>query len=171
MAHPRHDAVRGRYDFRCGYCGVSEVDTGGELTVDHYQPLAAGGGDEEENLVYACARCNQYKGDYFPSAPARAAGRRVLHPLRDDPSTHLREDPESARLEGITDTGRFHISLLRLNRSPLIQRRLRLRLDDLRALRQELLEMEVAQLRRAVASLRATIRLPHPPLDQNPAES
>lgn len=163
--------MRGRYDFRCGYCGVSEVDTGGELTVDHYQPLAAGGGDEDDNLVYACARCNQYKAASFPDAAALAAGRRALHPLRDNLSAHLSEDPQSGRLEGITETGRFHISLLRLNRFPLIQRRLRLRLDDLRALRQELLEMEVTHLRREVASLRATIRLPHPPLNQNPDES
>ncbi len=31
-AHPKHDAVRGRYHGRCGYCGVSEEDAGGEFT-------------------------------------------------------------------------------------------------------------------------------------------
>ena len=29
MAHPRQDEVRRRYHRRCGYCGVSETDTGG----------------------------------------------------------------------------------------------------------------------------------------------
>lgn len=146
MAYPRHEAVRTRYEFRCGYCGVSE-------------------------LVYACARCNLYKADTFPDAAHRAAGRRILHPLRDDLSAHLREDPESGRLEAITDTGRFHIHTLRLNRPPLIHQRLRRRLENLRALRQELLEMEVAQLRRTVTSLRATLGLLPAPNDLNPDQS
>ncbi len=53
MAHPRHAQVRARYQNCCGYCGVSEEDTGGELCVDHYIPVTAGGGDEDDNLVYA----------------------------------------------------------------------------------------------------------------------
>jgi hypothetical protein len=35
MAHPKLQMVRARYAFCCGYCGVSEADVGGELTVDH----------------------------------------------------------------------------------------------------------------------------------------
>ena len=68
MAHPKHAQVRQCYHARCGYCGVSEADTGGELTVDHYQPRTAGGGDDEDNLVYACMKCNQYKGAFVPDA-------------------------------------------------------------------------------------------------------
>jgi hypothetical protein len=30
--------VRKRADFACEYCGVSEIDSGGELTIDHYCP-------------------------------------------------------------------------------------------------------------------------------------
>lgn len=63
VPHPKHERVRQRYDGRCGYCGLSEVDAGGELTVDHFRPVAAGGGDDDDNLVYACFRCNLYKGD------------------------------------------------------------------------------------------------------------
>jgi DNA-directed RNA polymerase subunit RPC12/RpoP len=62
MAHPRLPTVRERYAFCCGYCGVCEADVGGELTVDHFCPVSAGGDDSDENLVYACVRCNQYKG-------------------------------------------------------------------------------------------------------------
>ncbi len=54
MAHPKHHAVRQRYGGCCGYCGLSETDTGGELTVDHFRPLSAGGDDGDGNLVYAC---------------------------------------------------------------------------------------------------------------------
>ena len=43
------DQVRVIYDFRCGYCGVSEAESGGELDVDHFRPLLHGGTDELDN--------------------------------------------------------------------------------------------------------------------------
>ena len=47
VAHPQLQQVRERYGFRCGYCGVTEVDVGGELTVDHFRPVSAGGDNSE----------------------------------------------------------------------------------------------------------------------------
>ena len=32
------EAVRRRATFACEYCGVSETDTAGALTIDHNQP-------------------------------------------------------------------------------------------------------------------------------------
>jgi hypothetical protein len=61
MPHPQHEQVRQAYDHRCGYYGVDENSAGCEFTVDHYQPRAASGTDDFDNLVYACHRCNQYK--------------------------------------------------------------------------------------------------------------
>jgi 5-methylcytosine-specific restriction endonuclease McrA len=81
VAHPKHEQVRQRYGYRCGYCGVTEVDAGGDLTVDHHQPVAAGGDDSDANLVYACSRCNLYKADFVASADNLARGWQVLHPL------------------------------------------------------------------------------------------
>ena len=66
MAHPKHEQVRQHYGQRCGYCGITETDAGGELTIDHYRPVAAGGNDSDDNLVYACFRCNQYCGRFVP---------------------------------------------------------------------------------------------------------
>lgn len=60
----RRAAIRKAYGYRCGYCGVHEHDVGGELEVDHYQPRAAGGSDELDNLVYRCPTCNRFKGSY-----------------------------------------------------------------------------------------------------------
>ena len=42
MAHSKQAEIAARYDYRCGYCGVSEVDAGDELTVDHYRPVSQG---------------------------------------------------------------------------------------------------------------------------------
>src|SRR2546425_13120483 len=119
MAHPQHEQVRRAFAHRCGYCGVDEIAVGSELTVDHYQPCSAGGTDEFENLVYACHRCNQYKGDYWPTPEEEAAGQIVLHPHRHDSSLHWHENRMTGELEPLTATGSFHIRLLHLNRPPL----------------------------------------------------
>ncbi|NBC05683.1 MAG: hypothetical protein GVY26_00640 [Bacteroidetes bacterium] len=55
--------MRKRAAFRCEFCGVSEKDTGGQLSIDHYQPKSKGGSDNFSNLIYCCARCNLYKSD------------------------------------------------------------------------------------------------------------
>lgn len=45
---------------RCGYCGSSAS------TIDHIMPRSRGGADSWENLVAACLRCNNVKGDRTP---------------------------------------------------------------------------------------------------------
>ena len=46
----------------CQYCG----DAKGNMTVDHVIPKRLGGSDSWENLVCACGRCNNKKGDHSP---------------------------------------------------------------------------------------------------------
>jgi len=41
------------YNYKCQYCGEQEA-----THIDHLYPRAAGGGDELENLIPACGRCN-----------------------------------------------------------------------------------------------------------------
>ena len=125
MAHPRHDLVRARYEGRCGYCGVGEVDAGGELTVDHYVPASAGGDDSDDNLIYCCVRCNLYKSDFTPDARQTAAGLRVLHPVRDRVADHVALEETTGLLIPKTETGRFHLALLHLNRPALVAHRRR----------------------------------------------
>ncbi len=152
MAHPKHADVRDRYDRCCGYCGVCEDDAGGELTVDHFIPVAAGGGDDDGNLVYACFRCNLFKADFCPSDADRLNGNVLLHPLRDDLALHIRLVEESGRLDAVTDTGRFQIRLLHLNRPALVAMRLRKQFRSLLDARQILLESEVRELRAIVGA-------------------
>ena len=152
MAHAKHQSVRVRYGACCGYCGLSETDAGGELTVDHFEPVWAGGDDSDDNLVYACFRCNLNKGSLLPGEAGGAGTRRLLHPLRDQLADHIQENAETGLLEGRTVSGAFHIAALRLNRDALIANRLRrwrdarmvARLDQAEA---ELLEKEAEALR------------------------
>lgn len=152
MRRPEFEAVRRRYQYACGYCGVTEAAAGGELTIDHYRPRAAGGGDDDDNLIYACVKCNQYKGEFWPHAEDMAQDRRVLHPWLDDLRTHLSEDEQTGHLQALTETGRFHIALLRLNRPQLVAHRLARRLERVLTEKQQLLEQQLAELRKTIAA-------------------
>ncbi len=55
---------------RCQYCGGAK----GPMTVDHVVPKTMGGRESWDNLVCACSRCNNKKGDRTPEE----AGMRLL---------------------------------------------------------------------------------------------
>lgn len=115
--------VRQRAGLACEFCGVTEVDVGGELTIDHFQPAAKGGDDSLENLLYCCARCNQYKLDYWPAHPESPS---LWNPRREPATQHLLE-LDDGTLHPLTATGVFSLERLRLNRPPLVAHRLRKR--------------------------------------------
>lgn len=124
MQRIEFDELRRQYNYSCGYCQVTEISVGGELTIDHFKPRAAGGSDDLDNLVYACQRCNLYKHHFWPSDDQLRRGERVLHPQRDDLMQHFFLKHASGQLEALTTTGQFHITLLQLNRPQLVKRRL-----------------------------------------------
>jgi hypothetical protein len=131
---------------------VTEITAGAELTLDHYRPRAAGGGDDPGNLVYACIRCNQYKGDFWPDSTDLAQGRRVLHPGVDDMAVHLAEDENTGNLRGLTPTGVFHMTLLRLNRPQLVAHRLAHRLQKILEEKIRLLEQQNVELEKTISA-------------------
>ncbi len=117
------ERVRQRANFACEFCDISETDTGGELTIDHFRPSSKGGDDSLDNLLYSCVRCNQYKLDYWPDHPGEPT---LWNPRLEPASTHFIE-LDDGTLYPLTETGLFTLQRLRLNRSPLIQHRLRKR--------------------------------------------
>lgn len=64
--HTASDVLRLLEDqgFRCHWCGADIG--GGRHTVDHYIPIAKGGGNGPENLVMSCLTCNCSKSDKLP---------------------------------------------------------------------------------------------------------
>ncbi|MCQ3937352.1 MAG: hypothetical protein DPW18_09925 [Chloroflexi bacterium] len=115
------EQVRLRANYACEFCGVTETDTGGELTIDHFQPLAKGGNDDPDNLIYCCHRCNQYKQDYWQSSQNDPA---LWNPRLEPSNVHFLE-AEDGTIHPLTQTGSFTIKRLRLNRPPLVAFRLR----------------------------------------------
>lgn len=165
MRDRKLDEVRNRYHFACGYCGATETATGGLLTLDHYKPRSLGGEDSEDNLVYACFKCNQYKGRFWPDADQSSRQQRVLHPLLDDLGKHLIENVQTGILEALSDTGRFHIGLLRLNRSQLIKNRLNKMMLQIYAQKLRLLEQQILELRSTLEAQEYYISILEDPLD------
>ena len=115
------EQVRQYANFACEFCGVTETDTGGQLTIDHYQPQAKGGEDHFENLLYCCARCNQYKMDYWPEQPEDV----FLWNPREEPFLQHFLELDDGMLYPLTPIGTFTLKRLRLNRPPLVAYRLR----------------------------------------------
>lgn len=58
---------------RCQYCGTNKPP----LTLDHVMPKSRGGAESWENLVTACVRCNNKKGNRTPEE----AGMKLSRPL------------------------------------------------------------------------------------------
>lgn len=110
--------VRAIYGPRCGYCGRTEAEIGAELTFDHFRPHSYGGPNAVENIVYACHACNEFKGSYWSDEPEG----RLLHPLNDDLTAHIREDDDGL-LSPLTPLGTAYIRILQLNRAPLVASR------------------------------------------------
>jgi HNH endonuclease len=115
------EQVRQRAQCACEFCGVTEIDVGGMLTIDHFQPRTKAGSDTLENLVYACIACNQYKQDYWPRTEIAPI---LWNPRQESASQHFVEQ-EDGQLTALTPTGVFTIKRLRLNRSQLIAARQR----------------------------------------------
>ncbi|MGH8004239.1 MAG: HNH endonuclease, partial [Limisphaerales bacterium] len=75
----------------CQYCGGAH----GEMTVDHVVPKIYGGADSWENLVCACTRCNNLKGD---KTPEQAGFPLLRRPRRPNQITFIQQ------FVGISDT-------------------------------------------------------------------
>jgi len=73
----RREVLR-RDHHTCQYCGSTH-----NLTLDHVVPLSRGGSHSWDNVVTACERCNQRKGNRTPeeaNMPLRSKPRAPLHP-------------------------------------------------------------------------------------------
>ena len=118
-------AVRNRVSARagcaCEFCGTSETDAGGDLSVDQYRAVCRGGCDDADNLLYCCIQCNQFKGDYWPDGPD---ARPLWNPRADAFADHFVEMADGS-LGPLTPAGAFTVLRLRLNRPALVARRIR----------------------------------------------
>lgn len=98
----------------CEYCLVHAEYTAFAHEVDHVIARKHGGASDADNLAYACAQCNRFKGSDI-AAPDPESGNLVplFHPRTMTWANHFALD--GPRIVGLTPIGRATERLLQLN--------------------------------------------------------
>lgn len=108
------DQVRDRAGDRCEYCQLPQACTVLPHEADHIRSQKHHGPTVLENLCWACARCNEFKGSdvssYDPVTDELVA---VFNPRTHAWVEHF--EWQGAALVGKTNIGRATIELLRIN--------------------------------------------------------
>jgi hypothetical protein len=98
ISRRRRFDVLEKYGYKCIYCGRGP-EHGVVLQVDHAEPVARGGENDDENLVASCVDCNLGKRDRIVAVPTRTfLGWLRGQKGRDDIVGDLARDEERWRL-------------------------------------------------------------------------
>jgi hypothetical protein len=114
--------IRSRAENCCEYCKSQDKFSPVFFTIDHINPIAAGGSNELENLAYACSLCNRLKWQkvaIFDSISNQSVP--IFNPRNDTWLHHFQWSDDYFQLIGISAVGRATISELQLNREKLIR--------------------------------------------------
>jgi hypothetical protein len=108
-------SVTRRAGARCEYCLLPEAASELRHVIDHVIAVQHGGGDDPENLAFACVRCNRHKGPNLSGIDPHTG---LLTPLYNPRSqrwrSHFRYD-EQGLLHGETAAGRVTVYVLAIN--------------------------------------------------------
>jgi hypothetical protein len=108
------DGVRRRAGGRCEYCRKPEGFSAHAHHVDHVIAQKHGGGDQPENLAFACFQCNLNKGsDIAGFDPDTGRLTPLYHPRSQGWEDHFAFDGPT--LVGRTPAARATIRLLQIN--------------------------------------------------------
>jgi HNH endonuclease len=111
--------TRERASGRCEYRLLHEDDTYLPHEIDHVIAEKHGGQVVLENLAWACASCNGYKGTDLTSVdPASGRLAPLFNPRRQKWQRHFHLN--GARIEPLTATGRVTVRLLHFNDPALV---------------------------------------------------
>lgn len=106
--------VRERANGRCEYCLIHEDDVAFPHEADHIIAEKHGGTATLDNLAWACAICNRYKGTDVASVVQQSGQVAALYnPRRQVWSRHFRY--LDGRIEPLTVAGRVTAALLHFN--------------------------------------------------------
>ncbi|MBA4183115.1 MAG: HNH endonuclease [Acidobacteria bacterium] len=101
---------------RCGYCLTPQAIVSMPLEIEHLQPIACGGTDDEENLWLACRNCNGFKhAKTHATDPQTNIETPLFNPRQQVWSEHFELSEDKTEIVGKTACGRATIIALRLN--------------------------------------------------------
>ena len=106
---------------RCEYCQCPERYSSTTFSVEHIMPRAKGGGDEIDNLAFACQGCNNRK--YTATShldPVSGFEVPLYHPRRHGWSQHFAWSDDGKEMNGTTDVGRASVARMALNRTGVV---------------------------------------------------
>lgn len=114
--------VAARADHLCEYCLIAEEDTFFGCEVDYIISVKHGGATKADNLAYACAPCNRYKGSDIASLSQQTGALvRLFNPRIDQWSEHFQL--ADFQIEALTEIGEVTARILRFNESERILER------------------------------------------------
>ena len=110
------DRIRDQAGNRCGYCLSPQHLVLGWLEIEHINPRAADGKDDEENLWLACRFCNNFKAAQTGFIdPESGHWVPLFNPRQQSWNDNFRWSPEGTRVIGVTPNGRATVIALQLN--------------------------------------------------------
>lgn len=114
MSEETRDSVRKRAKGRCEYCHLPDHADEWPFHVEHIIARQHGGDDGEDNLCWACLRCNTCKGTNLASIDPRTGQQtNLFDPRRQAWADHF--VIRNSRIVGITAVERCTARLLRMN--------------------------------------------------------
>lgn len=108
--------IRVQAQDRCGYCLSQQKYVLGPLEIEHIQPIALGGTNDEDNLWLACRLCNNYKGIKVDAIdPMTHETVLLFNPRSQSWTEHFQWSADQTQIMGKTAVGRATVLALQLN--------------------------------------------------------
>lgn len=99
----RRQRVHARCGDRCSYCLAPQHLVYGSLELEHIDPSAKGGSDEESNLCLACRLCNNFKGVQVDGIdPLTGLRKRLFDPVKQSWREHFAWSDDATHILGRT---------------------------------------------------------------------
>jgi hypothetical protein len=100
----------------CGYCRAHQQYVYEILHIEHLEPRARGGSNDEDNLWLACALCNRSKSDQAHGRdPVTDRRVRLFNPRRQRWRRHFQWSEDGAEIIRRTVCGRVTVAVLNMN--------------------------------------------------------
>jgi len=115
MESKTREFVRRRAGNQCEYCRLSQIAAPFfTFHVEHVRAKQHSGGDDQENLAFACPDCNRFKGPNLSAIdPATEAIVPVFNPRTESWDEHFKFMGDE--IVGRTPVGRATVALLKMN--------------------------------------------------------
>lgn len=120
------EPLRSDFYYSCAYCSITEFEASAiGFEIDHYMPVNKFPEKKVvyQNLMWSCEHCNGRKKDFYPTENQKQKGRFIIRVDESDPREHLELEVDGAYLQEKSETGKFNINRLDLNRHSLLRLR------------------------------------------------